>query len=183
MFERAEVVFPVRVVVLGEIVEQFHLLADGGLSGRRQSTVPLRLKHAPRYCLQFNGHPLGLRLLALTVAQRGDGDPSRLIQQIFDAAELSDEIPLERKLKHLMEFYERGMPRTQVALMGIVSFFRSVAPKQTILALARNLPAVAEATKTSSDTELEDALAALSHQHLLIGDPAQEAWSCQRIWT
>ena len=49
MFERAEVVFPVRVVVLGEIVEQFHLRADGGLSGRRQSTVPLRLKHAPRY--------------------------------------------------------------------------------------------------------------------------------------
>jgi tetratricopeptide (TPR) repeat protein len=130
---------------------------------------------------KFNGHPLGLRLLALALLQRGGGDPGRLIEQVFDKAALSEEIPLERKLKHLLDFYEKGMPRIQVALIGIVSFFRSLAPKRTILALARRLPAVADATKGSSDIELQDALAVLSRQHLLIGDPAEEAWSCHPI--
>jgi tetratricopeptide (TPR) repeat protein len=130
---------------------------------------------------QFNGHPLGLRLFALTLAQHGDGDPSRLIQTVFDTAELSDEIPLERKLKHLLEFYEKEMPRPQAALIGIVSFFRSLAPEQTILTLARRLPAVAEATAGRSDAELRDALDMLVHQRLLIGDPTQKAWSCHPI--
>jgi len=130
---------------------------------------------------RLNGHPLGLRLFALALAQHGDGDPTRLIEQLFDTADLSDEIPLERKLKHLLEFYEKGMPRIQAALMGIVSFFRSVAPIQAILNLARHLPAVAEATVGSSDSELRDALTALARAHLLIGEPAQEAWSCHPI--
>jgi tetratricopeptide (TPR) repeat protein len=130
---------------------------------------------------QFNGHPLGLRLFALTLAQQGGGDLSRLIRTVFDAAELSDEVPLERKLKHLLEFYEKGMPRPQAALIGIVSFFRSLAPEQTILALARRLPAVSDATAGSTDAELRDALDTLVHQRLLLGDPDQRAWSCHPI--
>src|SRR5262245_60741743 len=130
---------------------------------------------------QLNGHPLALRLLALAVRPRGPRDPRRRVQDVFDLAALSEHVPLGRKLKHLLEFYENGMPRAQTALLGILSFFRSLAPKSTILALARHLPAVAEATKGSSDAELEDALTMLSQQHLLIGDPAKRAWSCHPI--
>ena len=130
---------------------------------------------------QFNGHPLALRLIALAVAQCGEGDLGRRLQEVFDVAALSEDIPLERKLKHLLEFYEKGMPKAQTALLGIVSFFRSLAPRAIILALARHLPAVAEATQGASDVELDDALTMLSRQHLLIGDPATEAWSCHPI--
>ena len=49
MLERAEVMFPVRVVVRREVVEQFHLFKDGGSNVRRQSGDPLGLDHAPRY--------------------------------------------------------------------------------------------------------------------------------------
>jgi tetratricopeptide (TPR) repeat protein len=154
-------------------VEGAALLAACGVGGTRAGREAVSR--------QFNGHPLGLRLFALTLAQHGEGDPSRLIQTVFDAAELSDKSPLERKLKHLLEFYEQNMPRPQAALIGIVSFFRSLAPEHTILALARRLPAVAEATAGRSDAELRDALDALVHQRLLTGDPAQKAWSCHPI--
>ena len=130
---------------------------------------------------QFNGHPLALRLIALAVAQRGPRDLRRRIQDVFHREALSEDVPLERKLKHLLEFYENGMPRTHAALLGIVSFFRSLAPQHTILALARHLPVIAEATHGSSDAELEDALTMLSRQHLLIGDEASRAWSCHPI--
>jgi tetratricopeptide (TPR) repeat protein len=130
---------------------------------------------------KLNGHPLALRLVALAVTRRGQRDLTHGLQEIFELATLSEEIPLERKLKHLLEFYERGMPKAQTALLGIVSFFRSLAPKITILALARHLPAVADATRGSSDAALEDALGMLARQHLLIGDTANESWSCHPI--
>jgi hypothetical protein len=83
---------------------------------------------------QLEGHPLGLRLLALAHTRRG-GDPNLLIQEMLGQSALAKE-PESTKLKHLLEFYEREMPRIQVALIGIVSFFRSRAPTQKILHFA-----------------------------------------------
>ncbi len=145
---------------------------------------------------RFNGHPLGLRLLALTLEERFDRDPSRLIQQVFDTAGLSDEVPLERKLKHLLEFYDEGMQPIQKALLGIVSFFRSQVKLGSIIALARALPAAAATTTFGIDTHFQTILDALEHsteddlrrtleamerQHLLVGEPGLEAWSCHPI--
>jgi tetratricopeptide (TPR) repeat protein len=90
-------------------------------------------------------------------------------------------MPLERRLRKLLEFYEKEMPRTQAAILGIVSFFRSLAPTSAIVALARRLPAVAEATADHSDSELRAVMHKLGRQHLLIGDPMGEYWSCHPI--
>jgi hypothetical protein len=158
-----------------------HLTAAEGASLLAACDVEATRAEREEVSRQFNGHPLALRLIALAVAQRGPRDLGRRIQEVFDHEALSEDVPLERKLKHLLEFYENGMPRNQIALLGIVSFFRSLAPNHTILALARHLPAIAEATRDSSDAELEDALTMLSRQHLLIGDPASRAWSCHPI--
>lgn len=129
----------------------------------------------------FHGHPLGLRVFALTLEQQGHRDPSLLIQQVFGSVQLLRDDPLERRLKRLLEFYEKEMPRVQAAMLGIVSFFRSLAPTGAIVALARRLPGVADATADYSDQELVAVLDKLGSQHLLIGDPMAENWSCHPI--
>lgn len=132
----------------------------------------------------LDGHPLGLRIFALTLAQQADGDPSRPITQAFDAVFLSETDSLERKLKHLLAFYEKRLPRERVALLGLVSFFRAPAPQATIITLAKGLPAVAGALAGLGKTGIERALQAMGREHLLIRDideSGAQTWSCHPI--
>ena len=133
---------------------------------------------------RLNGHPLGLRIFALALARTTNGDPSYLLGQIFDAPGLVDSDPLDRKLKRLLTFYEHALPRNQVALLGIVSLFRSPALLQTILTLARGLRVVTDALADSSDSDLRTTLGIMRNAHLLIRESTKNgssAWSCHPI--
>ena len=133
---------------------------------------------------RLDGHPLGLRIFALTLTDEVKGDPTRLVEQVFDAHGLSDDDPLERKLKHLLGFYERGLPRDRVALLGLVSLFRTATPEVTILTLAHSLPDVRVALGNKPDTALRMTLEAMGREHLLIRDRPEDgetAWSCHPV--
>jgi tetratricopeptide (TPR) repeat protein len=133
---------------------------------------------------RLEGHALGLRIFALTLTEEAKGDPSRAIEQVFDAATLSENDPFERKLRQLLGFYETRLPRDRVALLGLVSLFRTPVPEQTLLTLARRLPAVADALADFSDDALRRALQQMGHEHLLsreLTDDGSPAWSCHPI--
>lgn len=131
---------------------------------------------------RFEGHPLALRVFAATLASEGGGDPTRLVQQVFAAPELNESDPLERKLKHLLALYEAGLPRHRVALLGLVSLFRSPAPEATLLMLARGLRAVQGALDAFDDDALAQELRAMANEHLLVHDShSGNAYSCHPV--
>jgi tetratricopeptide (TPR) repeat protein len=139
-------------------------------------------RQAVSRCL--NGHPLGLRIFAYSLPSDVSSDPHRVVKEIFDSEGLSDADPLERKLKHLLSFYERTLPRDRVALIGLISLFRAPATEKVLLALARRLPAVAKTLNGKSDDDLRSELRAMGREHLLVRDTrsdGSEAWSCHPI--
>jgi tetratricopeptide (TPR) repeat protein len=135
-------------------------------------------------CRRIDGHPLGLRIFALTLAEQSKGDPTRLVEQVFDSARLSETDPLERKLRHLLNFYERALPQNRVALLGLISLFRAPAPEATILTLARNLPSVATVLADLPDEALLGLLSSMAREHLLTYDRASDGsktWTCHPV--
>ena len=133
---------------------------------------------------RFEGHPLALRVFALTLEDRAKGDPTRLVARVFDAAHAHETDTLEGKLSRLLLFYEQRLPPGHVALLGLVSLFRAPVPEATLLTLARGLPAVAQALGERSAAELRPMLEAIACAHLLIRDVAADGscvWSCHPV--
>jgi tetratricopeptide (TPR) repeat protein len=133
---------------------------------------------------RFEGHPLALRIFALTLEDQAKGDPTRLVHRVFDAAHADETGTLEGKISRLLLFYERTLPPERVALLGLVSLFRAPVPEATILTLARGLQAVAAALGGRSDAALHQVLVAMAHAHLLICDQAEDGssvWSCHPV--
>ena len=133
---------------------------------------------------RFEGHPLALRVFALTLEDRAKGDPTRLVDQVFNTAHADETGTLEGKLSRLLLFYEQRLPRDQLALLGLVSLFRAPVPEATIVTLARSLPAVANALGDRADAALRQALEMMAHEHLLIRDQAADGssvWSCHPV--
>jgi tetratricopeptide (TPR) repeat protein len=133
---------------------------------------------------RFEGHPLALRVFGLTREGQAKGDPTRLVDRIFDAAHAEENGTLEGKMSRLLLFYEQRLPRERVALLGLVSLFRAPVPEATILTLARDLPAAADALGGQTDAALRRALEAIAHEHLLIRNPAEDGssvWSCHPV--
>jgi tetratricopeptide (TPR) repeat protein len=133
---------------------------------------------------RFEGHPLALRVFALTLEDRAKGDPTRLVDRVFDAAYANAIGTLEGKLSRLLLFYEQRLPRERVALLGMVSLFRAPVPEATILALARGLPAVADPLGSRTDSVLRQTLEIMAREHLLSRDPVKDGssvWSCHPV--
>ena len=133
---------------------------------------------------RFEGHPLALRVFARTLEDRAKGDPTRLVERVFDAAHADETSTLEGKLSRLLLFYEQRLPRDRVSLLGLVSLFRAPVPEVTILTLARGLPAVADALGGWTNVALRQALEMMEHEHLLIRGPAEDGssvWSCHPV--
>jgi hypothetical protein len=137
-----------------------------------------------RISRELEGHPLALRVFAATLAGQGDGDPTRLVERVFLAEGLREDEPLERKLRHLLQFYEQSLPRTRVALLGLVSLFRTPAPVSRLLSLARGLLGVQDVFRGVADDVLFRELEAMARDHLLIRDRPDDgtnAYSCHPI--
>lgn len=130
---------------------------------------------------RFEGHPLALRVFAATLASKGGGDPTRLVEHVFADPELDENDPLERKLKHLLASYEAGLPRHRIALLGLVSLFRTPAPEPTLLTLARGLPAVQSVLEPFADEDLRHELRAMANEHLLVHDRQSGVYSCHPV--
>ncbi len=133
---------------------------------------------------RFEGHPLALRIFALTLEDRARGDPTRLVDRVFDVAHAGETGTLEGKLSRLLLFYEQSLPTERLALLGLVSLFRAPVPETTILTLARGLPAVAASLGGQKDAALSQVLGAMAREHLLICDQAGDGssvWSCHPV--
>jgi len=133
---------------------------------------------------RFEGHPLALRVFALTLEDRAKGDPTRLVDRVFDAAHANETGTLEGMLSRLLLFYEQRLPQDRVALLRLVSLFRAPVPEATLLTLARGLPAVADALGGRTDATLRQTLEMMAPEHLLIRDPAEDGssvWSCHPV--
>jgi hypothetical protein len=133
---------------------------------------------------RFEGHPLALRVFAQTLEEQANGDPTRLVERVFDAAHADETGTLEGKISRLLLFYEQRLPQDRVALLGLVSLFRAPVAEATIVTLARGLPAVADALGSRTDAALRQTLETMAHEHLLIRDPAKDGssvWSCHPV--
>ena len=105
------------------------------------------------------------------------------MEHVFADPELDENDPLERKLKHLLGFYEAGLPRHRIALLGLVSLFRTPVPEPTLLTLARGLPAVQSVLEPFTDEALRHELRAMASEHLLVHDRQSggDAYSCHPV--
>lgn len=132
---------------------------------------------------RFDGHPLALRIFAAALATQADGDPTRFYEMVFTRANLSTDAPLDRKLRHLLSFYEDALPPARVALLGIVSLFRTTVDESTILTLAGKLPSVGDALGGLSGEQLHSQLQALRNDHLILCEQGAggDAYSCHPI--
>lgn len=156
--------------------EGANLLHAAGVSG-----APADREEVSR---RFEGHPLALRVFARTLEDRAKGDPTRLVDGVFDAAHADETDTLEGKISRLLLFYEQRLPRGRLALLGLVSLFRAPVPEATILTLARDLPAVSDVLRSLTDAALRQALDMMANEHLLIRDPAEDGspvWSCHPV--
>ena len=133
---------------------------------------------------RFEGHPLALRMFALTLEDQAKGDPTRLVDRVFDAAHADETDTLEGKLSRLLLFYEQRLPRDRVALLGLISLFRAPVAEAMIRTLAHGLSAVADTLGGRTDAALRQALELMAHEHLLIRDPGEDGssvWSCHPV--
>src|SRR6185295_4517480 len=89
---------------------------------------------------------------------------------VFDQAKLAQGDRLEQKLGRLLSFYERYLPPVRVALMGIISMFRSAVEATTVLSLGRTLDATSAAVQALSDAELRSELFAIIEDGLVVRD-------------
>lgn len=133
---------------------------------------------------KLEGHPLGLRLFALTLEKEARGDPTRLVERVFDMAHIADTGTLEGKLSRLLLFYEQRLPRDHVALLGLVSIFNTRVLEATLLTLSHRLPEVMEALGGQTDAALSRTLGVMGRSHLLLCDPTEDGsffWSCHPV--
>jgi tetratricopeptide (TPR) repeat protein len=138
-------------------VEGAALLARSGVEGSEadRREVSRRLE----------GHALGLRVYAATHEHRIDAGAARLSDAIF--AELDDDAPLEAKLRHVLEFYERSLPQATAVLVGLVSLFADPVTVGSVLVLARRLPEAAADLARLSDDDVERVLTGLERGGLV----------------
>ncbi len=134
------------------------LLQACGVAG----TEPERAAASER----LEGHPLGLRILALALRAQAKGDPAREMAALFDAARLEAKDGLEGKLRRLLGFYEHHLPRGHATLLGLVALFRSPVEEATIRTLA-GAAAVAGDLAALGEAARRRALEALARDGLL----------------
>lgn len=139
-----------------------------------------RLEDRQAVSVEFDGHPLALRVFAAACQSLDDADPNTLRHRLSEAVqsapedgELSDEERRARTLRRLLTFYEQRLPVARRHLLGLVALFRTPVETQTLRELARKLPGVAETFAAASDADIDRHLAVLAHEHLLLRQPGR----------
>jgi hypothetical protein len=121
---------------------------------------------------QLEGHALALRIFALAMPPGCRGDPTRLWSLIFGTGEH----PLEEKVRHLLEFYEKRLPAVQRQALGLLALFRVPVRVETLQPLWGKL--------MDAPAPLRETLDYLHREHLLTDDPDPEGerrYSCHPI--
>jgi tetratricopeptide (TPR) repeat protein len=133
---------------------------------------------------RLNGHPLALRLLAAARGPNEQRDPIQSLMIAFGNEGLREEDPLETKVRQLVKFYETQLPAAWRALLGVVALFPDQVTIDGALALARQLPDVANQLEDISDRRLQEMLAALATGGLLTreeDETGEERYACHSV--
>jgi hypothetical protein len=120
-------------------LELDRLTSDEGAEVLRRLGVKGTHSERREVSRRLEGHPLALRVFAGALAIQPHADSTRLWKAVFHQAHLKETDPLERRLKHLLTFYEKQMPAEQRMLLGIISLIRSPVPEATVFELACGL--------------------------------------------
>lgn len=132
----------------------------------------------------LDGHPLALRVFAAALATQQDGDPTRLFELVFRPGTLREEDSLERKLGHLLVFYQDQLPAARQILLGIVSLFRTQVDLATVQRLVQGMDVAKQHVGDLTDDALRHELDAMCHDHLLVHEPGADgpdAYSCHPV--
>ncbi len=115
------------------------------------------------------GHPLALRILALSIPPEARGDLTRLwnmVSQMSAASGTSwEHQAFEAKLKRLLAFYETQLPEPQRETLSLIALFHAPVSEDTLALLWHNLRGY-----LGTDTALPAALDALHGERLLTTD-------------
>jgi tetratricopeptide (TPR) repeat protein len=121
---------------------------------------------------QLDGHPLALRIFARAMPPDCGGDPTRLWTLIFGTGDHT----LEEKVRHLLEFYERRLPKAHRQVLGLIALFRAPVGVTTLDPLWKKL--------MGAPAPLDRTLDFLHREHLLTDDPGPEGerrYACHPI--
>lgn len=158
------------------------LSAQEGAEVLRRTGVEGAAKALERVSSRFDGHPLALRIFGAALKKSVYGDVLQLCEQEFDCKGLDENSPLEHKLRSLLLFYERILPPSQSATLGILSLFRTPIGYDAILSVVRATKVAVEAFHGDLSllrTELDQ----LTEDRLLIKDfcAGEELFSCHPV--
>jgi tetratricopeptide (TPR) repeat protein len=156
-----------RSLPLGSLAgdEGAELLETLGVGGRFEDRV--QVSH------QLDGHPLALRIFARSMPPDCCGDPTRLWTLIFGHGDQT----LEEKVRHLLEFYERRLPKAHNQVLGLLALFRVPVGVKTLSPLWKNLV-------RAPAPRFYRTLDFLHREHLLTDDPGPEGerrYACHPI--
>ena len=132
----------------------------------------------------LHGHPLALRLFAATLSTLPYDNPELLYTSIFAECIDSTNYQLEDKLKRLLDFYEKQLPDTRIAILGIISLFRTPIPSKKVIALAGRLAETLQPLGSLRDDTIYKELEVLSREGLLLkenGENRVVVFSCHPI--
>ncbi|MDP8238009.1 MAG: SIR2 family protein [Candidatus Hatepunaea meridiana] len=131
---------------------------------------------------RLEGHPLALRIFASTV--RHHGKPGYKYEIDFNQKWLDENETLERKMHHLLGFYEECLPEGRRALLGVISLFRDPIEPETIATLTGKLGDLKGDSENLPPDKISSELNRLHTDKLLIRDidpEGSEIWSCHPI--
>ncbi len=131
---------------------------------------------------RLEGHPLALKIFVTTIIhQVGSGNKYEIN---FNQKALDENETLDRKMHHLLGFYEQCLPEEHRALLGVISLFREPVEPETIFTLTDKLGKIKGDSVEISTEIISAELNKLHNDKLLIRDIDNEgktSWSCHPI--
>ncbi len=121
----------------------------------------------------LDGHPLGLRVFAGALPAENREQPRRFLAYAFRLGEVPEGAQLNDKLRRLLTFYEKKLPRVQAYLLSIVALFRTPVADETVFRLARGLYGEQKDKLLPDNTELDAGLKRLHATGILTREPIE----------
>jgi tetratricopeptide (TPR) repeat protein len=145
--------------------------------------VAIEAAERVRISRRLEGHPLGLRILAAALNTQSSSEAMIFVKHLFEQSGLRADQPLERKLRHLLEFYEQILPAAHLSILSIVSLFRSPVDQNTIATIAAKLQGVSTDIEALSELDLKKELDTLCNSSLIIREhrDSRYAYSCHPV--
>jgi tetratricopeptide (TPR) repeat protein len=121
----------------------------------------------------LDGHPLGLRVFAGALPAEDREQPHHFLAYAFRPDEVSEGALLNDKLRRLLTFYEKKLPRLQVRLLSIVALFRTPVADETVFRLVRGLYGEQKDKLPPDDAELNAEMRRLHATGILTHEPIE----------